>query len=525
VWSTNRGSNGPRLWRSVFWFWLLALVIALRPDTAPRHVRAERPASTRARGPNLLILVADDHRGGTLGIDGDPRNATPRLDALARQGVRFSRAYCNSPVCTPSRQSIITGRLPHAVGVTRLPTPLPDHAVTLADWLGNLGYSTAAFGKMHFNSRNPHGFQERVDLSDWNRWLAGHPPRGGDHRRPWRPFKDPARDWLNADCRSAGLPAESMDSAFFADEAIDYIRNHRDRPFAVVVGFYDPHSPFRFPREWEGKFRPGDFSVPKVTSADLRDRPNVFKALTDRDAQGIQAAYYTSLSFLDHQVGRVIDALDANGLSDDTVVVFLGDNGYMLGEHARFEKHVLYEPAVRVPLIVRWKGHLPAGRRVNGMVELVDVFPTVLELLGVVGPSDLHGMTLGPLLRGDPGAKGRDVVFSEYLENEEAMARSDRYKLVVGNGRRKPLDGYENDQPLPGPYERLFDTAADPTESLDLSSRPELEGVKSELRRRLYKRLVSTRDGVEPVPPGLSEIEAIRWCLVPADPPPVQTGR
>ncbi len=330
------------------------------------RVHAERPRTAHRSGPNLLILIGDDHGGGTLGIDGDPRRATPRLDALARQGVRFDRAYCNAPVCTASRQSFITGRLPHAVGVTRLYDRLSDDAVTLGDWLGDLGYGTAAFGKMHFNGPSSHGFAERIDLDDWRDHLAASPPEGVSPRRPWRPFVDPAAVWLNAACRSAGLPESAMESTFFADEAIEFLRRRHKEPFALVVGFYDPHSPFKFPREWEGRYRPEQFDVPEVSEADHRDQPRVFASLTADDVRGIQAAYYTSLAFLDHEVGRVLDALDTSEQAKNTVVVYLGDNGYMCGQHGRFEKHCFYEPAVRVPLILRWPGRLPEGRRVDG---------------------------------------------------------------------------------------------------------------------------------------------------------------
>src|ERR671939_324526 len=122
------------------WAWLALVLAVLRPETAVSRPPHAPDAKARADAPNILILIGDDHAGGTLGIDGDPRRATPNLDRLARQGVRFDRAYCNAPVCTPSRQSFITGRLPHAVGVTRLPTPLPGEAVTLGDWLHGLGY-------------------------------------------------------------------------------------------------------------------------------------------------------------------------------------------------------------------------------------------------------------------------------------------------------------------------------------------------------------------------------------------------
>jgi arylsulfatase A-like enzyme len=509
-----------RLVRALVACGLMPLVALAGPDAGPGAVRAEPPPLPRPDGPNLLILVGDDHAGGTLGIDGDPRQATPCLDRLARQGVRFRRAFCNAPVCTPSRQSFITGRLPHAVGVTVLTTPLPDAALTLGEWLSDWGYATAAFGKMHFNGPRRHGFAERIDVPEWRAFLKAHPPEAGNPRAPWHPFRDPAAVWLNAACKPDGLPSASMEATFFADRAVEFFQNHRATPFALVVGFYEPHSPFRFPRDWEGRYNPADFNAPEVSEADRRDQPNVFKSLTPDDARGIQAAYYSSLSFLDHQVGRVLDALDAAGLAENTVVVYLGDNGYMLGQHGRFEKHCFYEPAIRVPLIIRWPGRLPPGRQVEAMVELVDAFPTLLELLGVPQPPDLHGRSLVPLLKDRPGSEGRDVVFSEYLENEEAMVRSERYKLIVGTGRRVRQDGYVTDHPLPGPYERLFDLQDDSGETTDLGANPELAGTKDELRRRLHDRLVSTRGGVEPVPPDLSEIEAIHWCLVPRDAPP-----
>ena len=488
-----------------------------KPGRPPRRPRVEG----RAKGPNILILIGDDHAGGTLGVDGDPRRATPRLDGLAGQGVRFDRAYCNSPVCTASRQSFITGRLPHAVGVTRLTTPLPDDAVTLGDWLGDLGYDTAAIGKMHFNGPSKHGFVERIDSNDWTRWLRDHPPVGGDHRRKWRPFQDPASVWLNAESKPFGLPLVSMESTYFVERAAEFFGRHKDKaqakPFALVVGFYEPHSPFKFPHEWAGRYRPDDFIAPPVSEADRLDQPKVFADLKPDDVKGIQASYYTSLSFLDHQVGRVLDALDASGLAEDTIVVYLGDNGYMLGQHGRFEKHCSYEPAVRAPLLIRWPGHLPGGRRVPDLVELVDVLPTLLDLAGQPLPPDLHGRTMKPLALGEPGAKGRDVVVSEYLENEEAMVRSGRYKLVVGTGARQRKDGYETGRPLPGPYERLYDLEADPGESTNLRGRPDLAPVADDLRRKLLERLRTTRGARPAVPSGLSEVEALRWCLVPQD--------
>jgi choline-sulfatase len=469
--------------------------------------------------PNLLLIVADDHRGGTLGIEGDPLRATPNLDALARQGAIFERAYCNSPLCTPSRQSLITGKLPHSIGVTQLATRLSDDVLTIGEWLRDLDYQTIAIGKMHFNGPSAHGFAHRVDTPDWERALHAHPPRAGDHRRPWRPFQDPAQQWLNASYRSSGLPFESMQATYFVDRAIQYFKTKPDRPFAMIVGFYEPHSPFGFPRGWRGRFKPDLFTAPLISEQDRREQPEVFVPLSAQDVRGIQAAYYTSISFVDAQVGRLIEALDDSGLSSRTLVVYVGDNGYMLGQHGRFEKHCFFEPAVRVPLVMRWPGHIASDRRISSLVEMIDVLPTVLHLMNLPIPPECQGIDLVPLLKGNPWAKARDVVFSEYLENEEAMVRSARHKLIVCTGRRLRQDGYQVAPPfrLLGPTMRLYDIVLDPAETRDLSADPDYASIKAELLDRMYERMVTTRDGREPVPPGLSRLESIHWCLVPRD--------
>ena len=508
---------------------LVSVVDLHNGGAASAHVCSTFPQSAHwASSPNLLaLIVADDHAAWTLGIDGDPRRATPNLDALARQGTLLMRAYCNSPVCTPSRQSLITGKLPHAVGVTQLTTRLSDEVLTMGEWFRDLDYATAAIGKMHFNGPSAHGFDVRIDTPDWERSLREHRPRGGDRRRPWRPILDPAREWLNSDVRPMGLPALSMQSTFFVDRAIAFLKEKRNRPFALVVSFYEPHSPFHFPDGWPRRFRPSQFAAFPVSEEDRRQQPEIFAPLSDADVKGIQAAYFTSLSFVDSRIGTLIEALDQTGLSQETLVVYVGDNGYMLGQHGRFEKHCFYEPAVRIPMIMRWPGHIESGRRITELVEMVDVMPTVLHLMHLPVPPHLQGVDLEPLLKKKPGARGHDVVFSEYLENEEAMVRSDRYKLIVCTGRRLREDGYKTAEPwrLPGPYMRLYDEVSDPEETIDLSKDPAQAAIREMLLERMYERLTTTREGLEPIPAGLSRLETIHWCLVPRDRPataPVQ---
>ena len=466
--------------------------------------------------PNILILCADDHAAYSLGLDGDPHGATPHLDKLGGEGVYFDRAYVNAPVCTASRQSFLTGLYPHEVGVTVLSTPLPETAVTMGDWFASRGYATAAIGKMHFNGPAAHGFDLRVDTPQWREWLAANPPKNAQRRRPWRPFQDPAEVWLNAEARDSGLPASASEASFFVDRAGRYFEAHRDqnRPFALVVSFHEPHSPFVFPSDWPVRFRPEDFPVRPVSDFDRAQQPAVFRDLTPEQVQGIQAAYYNSLSYVDAQIGRVLEALKANGLAENTIVVYWGDNGYALGHRGRFEKHTLYEESVRVPLIVRWPGRIAPGRTVGGLVEMVDVFPTLTDLVGIEAPPDLTGRSLAGLLQGDPNAAGRAEVFSEYPENEEAMIRTDRFKLIVGSGGRDRQDGYATLRPIREPYVLLFDLESDPAEQVNLADDPDHATILTDLRARLIDRL---RLGRDDIPPGLPDSELLRWCLVPRD--------
>ena len=517
---SNRISRSKVISRFLTVLALGGLIASCHTPLQPTVYRTHPDRNGPARGPNILLIIGDDHAGGTLGIDGDPRRATPCLDRLATQGVRFDRAFCNAPLCTPSRQTLITGRLPHATGVSRLTSKLPETETTIGDWLGDIGYDTAAYGKMHFNREDlKHGFQDRLDVADYARYLKSHPPKGGDHRVPWHPFKDPASVWLNAEGRSSGLPRESMDSAYFVDRATEFFQGRigRKEPFLMVVGLYEPHSPFKFPDGWPKVFRPEEFTVPPVSKSDLLEMPKVFAGLKPKEIQGIQAAYFTAISYVDAEIGRLVDALDASGLAEDTIVVYLGDNGYMRGDHGRFEKHCLYEPAVRVPLIFRWKGHLPEGRRVTEMVELVDVLPTLFQLSEQPAPPNLHGRSFVDPLKGKTNAKGRSVVFSEYLEDEEAMVRSERYKLIVGTGSRRRQDGYDTGRPLPGPYEKLFDLQTDPGEASNLIEKPELSGIRQDLEARLLDRLAHTRNPDDQVPATLNGLQAIHWCLRPRD--------
>jgi len=481
---------------------------------------AARPAEPRR--PNFLFLIADDHAGYVLGADGDKFARTPHLDRLAGEGTRFARHYSNAPVCTPSRQSFLTGQMPHSAGVTVLRTPLSDEKPTLAKQLRQAGYHTAVFGKMHFNrpaSPGQHGFDLPVTEGEITRaWKAAVKPAprpAGIKTKPeWRPFRDPARIWLNADKLPYPCHYEEMRGAFIARQAAHYLEGHRTTPFALWVSFQEPHSPFDFPIEDRDLFDPARFPTPRVGPEDAGQVPLIFRDLTDADKRGIIAAYYTSVTFLDRNVGLVLARLRELDLEKNTLVVYMGDNGYCLGQHGRFEKHCCYEPAIRIPLILRWPGRIRRGV-VTDLTEAVDVAPTVLDLLGAERLPVQHGRSLRPYLEGWPMPAPRDHVFSEYLENEEACIRTRRYKFIFCSGKRERQDGYKTGNPTPGRSIRLYDLKQDPGEFTDASKQhPE---VAARLQRLMLDRFRKTHPEAAQEPKGLAEPEAIEWYLRPRD--------
>ncbi len=477
----------------------------------------------RQAKPNFLFLIADDHAGYVLGAGGNREAQTPHLDRLAAEGTRFARHFCNSPVCTPSRQSFLTGQMPHLAGVTRLPTPLAEDKPTLAKQLRAAGYATAVFGKMHFNRAaypGLHGFDtiltEREVQQAWSpRPARTLPPDLRTQVLPWTPFKVPARTWLNAEKLPYPRYERDMKSTFVAGLANQFLEEHREKPFALWVSFTEPHSPFDFPIEDRARFDPAGFSVPRLGPEDAWQVPLIFRDLGDAEKRGIIASYYTCVSFLDRSVGLVLDRLRALHLEQNTFVVYMADHGYSLGHHGRFEKHCGFDPALHVPLLMRFPGRVRRGTVVWDLTEHMDVPATILDMLGVEALRIQHGQSLRPYLEGRAMPGARDHIFSEYLENEEAFIRTARYKFIFCSGKRERQDGYKTDNPTPGRYVRLYDLGTDPGEFTDVAARhPE---VVAKLEALMLERFRKTHPEAASEPKGFSPGEAIEWYLRPRD--------
>jgi len=488
---------------------------------------AAAPAILTGRGagkpPNLLFLIADDHAAYVMGCDGDRAALTPNLDRLAREGARFASHYCNSPVCTPSRQSLLTGQMPHAAGVTVLRTPLDPSRPTLAKQLKKAGYETAVFGKMHFNrpaSPGLHGFDHPMTEGEVTRaWQQQVKPAPVDpsipvKTLPWRPFRTPAREWLNAGALPYPRHDKDMRGTFIVREAMRFLEEKRDKPFALWVSLLEPHSPFDFPVEDRGRFDPRRFEPPPVGPEDGWQIPLIFRDLTREDKQGIQAAYYTSVHFLDRNFGRVLAKLRELRLEEDTLVVYTADHGYCLGHHGRFEKHCGYDPALRVPLIARWPGRIEPAT-VTDFTEHLDLGPAILEMLGAPPFEVQHGRSLAPYLRGRRPEKPRDHIVSEYPENEEVFVRTRRWKLIYCSGRRRRQDGYETDNPTPGRHVRLFDLEADAGEFRNVARQH--PRVVVDLEKLALERMRATHPEAAREPSAGSVEDRLDFYLPPRD--------
>ena len=438
--------------------------------------------------PNILWYCTDQQRFDTVGALGNPHVQTPTLDRLVSEGVAFTHAYCQSPICTPSRSSFMTGMYPSRVHNTRNGNDVfPDHPPVITKLIAAAGYECGLVGKFHLQSA---GYRTEPRINDgYSYWKFSHAPRDD-----WKEGHDYA-DWVRARggdlntlrASEERVPAELHQTTWASDMAIDFIRRQRDCPWLLSVNVYDPHPPFVPPRAYLERFDPADMPGPHFRESDLAHQARLAevdfqgepKRPQDRDAKTIQAAYYAMIALIDDQLARIVNVLDETGQRDNSVMIFTSDHGEALGDHGLLEKGCrFYEGLVRVPLIFSWPGSLQKDLRSDALVELVDKTATILELAGVDLPDYVQGRSLLPILRGEarPGVH-RDFVRCEYYDALDAsftggsgsfatMYRDRRYKLTVYHGHQ---------------LGELYDLEADPFEFDDLWDRPE----HHELRARM----------------------------------------
>jgi len=469
---------------------------------------------------NVVCIIGDDHAADVLGCYGNKVIRTPNLDRMASRGVRFTHAYANAPLCSASRQSLLTGKYPHACGVTLLRTAFPDEQLTVAEHLKQYGFKTGVIGKTHFNNSLPHGFDIRIDTQEYRKHLKENPPEKPpanlQTRPPWKPFRDPARIWLNADGRPSHYYDKDDLGTFLANKAVEFIEQNKNERFCLWVGFHEPHSPFNFPVEYTGKYKPEDMPLPKGSPEDDRWIPQIFKDLSDKEKRGIIASYYTSVEYLDKNVGLILNELKRSALDKNTLVIYIGDQGYLLGHHKRFEKHMMWEEAIRSPLIVQAGGRFGNGRSIDALAEFIDLAPTILQTLGIESMPHLQGKSLLPVLQGIK-SDHKDVVFSEFLADNKAMLRTKEWKYIFTSGKRDLGQGYATGNPPSGILHRLYNVRNDPEETTNVADRPENTAILDSLQKRMLSLFKETHPNASQLPEELSLEKKLVWFCEPPD--------
>jgi arylsulfatase A-like enzyme len=419
------------------------------------------------RRPNILLIMTDDQGYGDLGYHGNPRIRTPRLDRFARESAQLKR-FCVSPVCSPTRASLLTGRYNYRTGVvdTYIGRSLmhPDET-TLAEVLAAAGYRTGIFGKWHLGDNAPlraidQGFQRALVIKGGGIGQASDPPGGGS-------YLDPT---LQDDGQQKKFHGYCSD--IYTRAAIDFVTAPNDRPFFAYLAFNCPHAPLEAPEAELAAYRKVDLSPSTFPQLGHPIPPELMTPPEDI------AKVYAMVTNIDTNVGRILDALDSRGLADDTIVIFLTDNGpakVRFNAGLRGYKGTVYEGGLRVPCYLRWPGHVPAGRVVDRLTAHIDLFPTLLDACHVPVPPglELDGKSLMPLLRGGTDVDWPDrTLFFQWHRGDTPQvdrafaARSQRYKLLR---REPPAESRET------PKLELYDLESDPGEEHNIAEQhPEL---------------------------------------------------
>ena len=446
---------------------------------------------------NVLFLAVDD-MNCSLGCYGNEEVSSPHIDALAERGVLFERAYCQQTVCNPSRASVLTGLRPDTIRVWDLKTDFRKavpNAVTLPQLFKRHGYHTQGIGKIFHNTG---------DLNDepsWSMPSVMHEGRhSDDYRTPENRTSDPPKKGPSFE--RADLPDEAYLDGKIADAASGFLRNvAEDQPFFLAVGFWRPHLPFLAPERYWNRYDPNSLTlaadsdpprgVPEIALHDSRELYGytdvVRGQLDDDQRRQLWHGYYAGISYVDAQIGKVVEALDETGLADRTVIVLWSDHGFHLGQHGLWCKTSCFELDDRVPLIVAPPRYPNAGDRTDAIVELLDIYPTLAELCGLTPPQFLQGRSLMPLLaRSD--AMWEDAAITQhprpayYKKEPEAMGyslRTDRFRYTEWRQWKTGLVlGRE-----------LYDHEHDPEETINLATDDQTAIHADVLAQRLRKTL------------------------------------
>lgn len=477
--------------------------------------------------PNVLWICTDQQRFDTLRCYGNEKIDTPNLDALALQGTIFERAYCQSPVCSPSRGSFLTGRYPRTCRLRQNGQRIPPDETLVTKLFAQAGYTAGLVGKLHISPCQTsvcHSSEKRIDdgysifnwshhpdyngrksnwpLNEYNIWLT---TQGKEYTRtPYR----------GSSYITVGPSQEYCHSHWCAEKAIEFIRAHQfypENPWLLSVNFYDPHHDFDPSSELLEKYiaRLGPENLPNYRPGELAQKAAVqrqdhqgaygipgwyeYDKMLPRDHLYVKAAYYAMVEQLDREVGRIMQALRQSGQAENTIVIFHSDHGEMLGDHGIYLKGgYFYEPMVRVPLLFSWPGRIVQGVRRSALVELVDIAPTLMELCGIPAWAGMQGKSLCHLLqRAEEQDQHRATAYCEYYNAMRHNGKPGVFATMIAT----PLDKlcYYHDEN----HGELYDLVTDPGETDNLYDDPAYAERKIALLEAMLNRVAFT---VDPMP-------------------------
>lgn len=485
-------------------------------STADSDEKVEKPNVK----PNVLFIMADDFNTAVSGY-GHPQCKTPNLDRLAEQGTSFTRAYCQFPLCGPSRCSIMSGQYPLTNGVKGNGSELPADAKTLPYCFRENGYWTGRVSKIYHMGVPGHIFtgdngidheaswDERYNVSVMETITPGKAEdlmlEDSTHlyeqlREEWKAYQHKGGKFMIPEGNHQGsdivaveasVGDDFMPDGIAAAKAIELLRERakEGQPFFLGVGFVRPHMPSVAPKEAFDGYIAEEMQLPELIDGDLEDIPaaaqqntneNKYKLSTENQKKALRA-YYATVTYMDQQVGRLLDEVDALGIRDETIIVFVSDHGFHLGEHTMWQKMSLMEESIRVPLIVSSPYQETKNTKCDSIVELIDIFPTLMELAGLDAPTHLQGNSFAQLLD-DPDAQHEKKDALIQVGNSFCM-RIDKWAYMQYRNQNDKIIGT-----------MLYDMENDPMQYRNLFGHPEYEALVRVLQRRLASRIQMAKD-------------------------------
>lgn len=447
---------------------------------------------------NVLLIMSDD-LNNDLGCYGNTEVHTPNIDKLASQGIRFNRAYSQSPICGPSRVCMLTSLRPATTNVIINETDFRDYVPdveTLPQLFKNNGYYSGRVGKIfHYGVPGDIGTN---GLDDSISWVERFNPIGVDK------FEEDSLIFLTPNKNLGGALAyhatEEHDSlhtdGMVTKRAINMLKEHKDKPFFIAVGYFRPHVPFIAPKKYFDMYNADDIELRQEPPNDRDDIPELALTttkipdfgLTEEEQRMAIRGYYASISFVDQQLGLLLDALEQLGLNENTLVVFMSDHGYSLGEHGLWEKYNLFEESDRIPLIFRLPKNSNSNNHVDGIVEMIDIYPTIAEFCDLEAPDYLHGKSFTPLLS-NPEQEWMNSAISEvgrWTKNNPLNRDSVNWNAKLVGKSLRTYDWRYTEWGGGEFGKELYDHVHDPGEFTNLAGEKEYQAVIEKLKEEHF---------------------------------------